>query len=117
MLGLRGFSNEQELSPILSPTPPSAPFMRPGLERRGRDLQLPADAAPDPDRLAAEAGQPPIGGGGRRYRCSSLYQREGQPGFGVYDNTEPVQAAALRLCYVLLGEGFPAVAMVSVVGR
>ena len=49
-------------------------------------------------------------------RRSPLYQREGDPGFGVYDADDPGQAAALRLRYVLLGEGFPAVAMGSVVG-
>jgi hypothetical protein len=46
-----------------------------------------------------------------------FYQRDGDLGFGVYDVTDPAQVAALRLRYVLLGDGFPAVAMGSVVGR
>jgi len=37
--------------------------------------------------------------------------------WGVYNDTNPAQVAALRLRYVLLGERFPAVAMGSVVGR
>ena len=49
--------------------------------------------------------------GPKRYRRSTLYQRVGDPGWGVYDDTDPAQVAALRLRYVLLGEGFPAVAM------
>ena len=49
--------------------------------------------------------------GPKRYRRSTLYQRVGDPGWGVYDETDPAQVAALRLRYVLLGEGFPAVAM------
>ena len=47
----------------------------------------------------------------KRYRRSTLYQRDGQPEWGVYDDTDPAQVAALRLRFILLGEGFPAVAM------
>jgi hypothetical protein len=54
--------------------------------------------------------------GPKRYRRSTLYQRVGDPGWGVYDDTDPAQVAALRLRFVLLGEGFPAVAMGSDVG-
>lgn len=42
----------------------------------------------------------------KRYRRSTLYQCEGQPGWGVYDDTDPAQVAALRLRFVLLSEGF-----------
>jgi|GEM_PF-3581013 len=55
--------------------------------------------------------------GPKRYRRLTLYIRDGDPGWGVYDDTDPAQVAALRLRYVPLGEGFPAVAVGSVVGR
>lgn len=55
--------------------------------------------------------------GPERYRRSILYQRVGDSGWGVYDDTDPAQVAALRLRFILLGEGFPAVAKGSVVGR
>jgi len=45
------------------------------------------------------------------HRRRPLYIRVGDPGWGVYDATDPAQRAALRLRYVILGEGFPAVAM------
>lgn len=54
--------------------------------------------------------------GPRTHRRSTLYQRDGDPGWGVYDDTDPAQVAALSLRYVLLGEGFPAVAVGRVVG-
>jgi len=53
----------------------------------------------------------------KRYRRSPLYQHVSDPGWDVYDDTDPAQVAALRLRFVLLGEGFLAVAMGSVVGR
>ena len=52
--------------------------------------------------------------GPKTYRRSILYIRVGDPGLGVYDDTDPAQVAALRLRFILLGEGFPAVAMGSV---
>jgi len=44
--------------------------------------------------------------GPKTYRRLTLYIRDGQPGIGVYDDTDPAQVAVLRLRFILLGEGF-----------
>ena len=44
--------------------------------------------------------------GPKRYRRSTLYQRVGDPGWGVYDDTDPAQVAALRLRFVSWARDF-----------
>ncbi len=52
------------------------------------------------------------------YRRSTFTICHGDPGLGVYDDTKADEVAALRLRFVLLGEGFPAGAkVVGAAGR